>query len=97
MCIVTFCASGGCCSVPLHTLLTDYVEATGGASELRFNKVGTVAPSEMLDRHIMKVSTKCEIDVLALQHIYHQIFSLTDTRRWYFQFNSLGSIAPNGA
>ena len=27
VCVVIFCASGGHCAVPLHTLLTDYIEA----------------------------------------------------------------------
>ena len=56
-----FCASGGHCSVPLHTLLTDYIEeATGGSSELIsvLNKLGAVASTETLDRHIMRVSVQ---------------------------------------
>ena len=34
VCVVMFCASSGYCAVPLHTLLTDFIEATGGSSEL---------------------------------------------------------------
>ena len=61
-----FCASGGRCAVPLHTLLTDYIEATGGSSELIsvLNKLGAVASSETLDRHIMKVSIQRKMDGL---------------------------------
>ena len=46
-----FCAGGGRCAVPLHTLLTDYIEATGGSSELIsvLNKPGAVASSETLE------------------------------------------------
>ena len=61
VCVVMFCASGGHCSVPLHTLLTDYIEeATGGSSELIsvLNKLGAVASTETLDRHIMRVSVQ---------------------------------------
>ena len=66
VCVVMFCASGGHCSVPLHTLLTDYIEATGGSSELIsvFNKLGAVASSETLDRHIMRVSMQRKMDGL---------------------------------
>ena len=63
---VMFCATGGRRSVPLHTLLTDYIEATGGSSELIsvLNKLGAVASSETLDRHIMRVSTERKMDGL---------------------------------
>ena len=55
--MVMFCASVGRCSVPLHTLLTDYIEATCGCSELIIvlNKVGAVASSRTLDKHINRV------------------------------------------
>lgn len=48
--MILFCTTGGCCSVPLHTLLTDYTEACGGSSELItvLNRLGAVAPSETL-------------------------------------------------
>ena len=51
-----FCASGG----GVLLLLTDYIEATGGSSELIIVliKVGALRSSETLDRHIMKVSTQ---------------------------------------
>ena len=66
VCVVMFCASGGRCAVPLHTLLTDYIEATGGSSELIsvLNKLGAVASSETLDRHIIKVSIQRKMDGL---------------------------------
>ena len=50
VCVILFCTTGGCCSVPLHTLLTDYTEACGGSSELitALNRLGAVAPSETL-------------------------------------------------
>ena len=65
MCVM-FCASSGYCAVPLHTLLTDFIEATGGSSELIsvLNKLGAVASSETLDRHTMRVSTQCKMDGL---------------------------------
>ena len=34
VCMIVFSATGGHCSVPLHTLLTDYIDASGGSSEL---------------------------------------------------------------
>ena len=51
-CAIVFCATGGRCSVPLHTLLTDFIEASGGSSELItvLNRLGAVASSETLDR-----------------------------------------------
>ena len=60
VCVTVFCATGGCCSVPLHTLLTDYIEASGGSSELItvLNRLGAVASSETLDRHIVRVSAQ---------------------------------------
>jgi len=58
MCDCILC--NGRCSIPLHTLLTDYIEASGGSSELItvLNRLGAVASSETLDRHIMRVSAK---------------------------------------
>ena len=58
--MIVFCATGGHCSVPLHTLLTDYIEASGGSSELItvLNRLGAVASSETLDRHIVRVSAQ---------------------------------------
>lgn len=58
VCVLMFCATGGRCSVPLHTLLTDYIEASGGSSELIsvLNRLGAIASSDTLDRHIMQVS-----------------------------------------
>ena len=32
--VFTFCASGGHCSIPLHVLLTDYIEANGGSEKV---------------------------------------------------------------
>ena len=54
-----FCATSGRCSVPLHTVLTDFIEATGGSSELIsvLNKLGAVASIETLEHHIVRVST----------------------------------------
>ena len=80
VCVVMFCASGGRCSVPLHTLLTDYIEATGGSSELIsvLNKVGAVASSETLDRHIMKVSTQPKMDGL-LKDLDTTTFTIAST------------------
>ena len=48
--MILFCTTGGRFSVPLHTLLTDYIEACGGSSELItvLNRLGAVAPSESL-------------------------------------------------
>ena len=59
ICVIMFCATGGRCSVPLHTVLTDYIEATGGSCELIsvLNKLGAVASIETLERHIVRVST----------------------------------------
>ena len=58
--VILFCATGGRCSVPLHTLLTDYIEACGGSSELItvLNRLGAVASIETLDRHIVRVSVQ---------------------------------------
>ena len=66
ICVVMFCATGGHCAVPLHTLLTDYIEATGGSSELIsvLNRLGAAASSETLDRLIMKVSIQRKMDGL---------------------------------
>ena len=60
MCVIVFCATGGHCSVPLHTLLTDYIEASGGSSELItvLNRLGAVASSETLDRHTVRMSAQ---------------------------------------
>ena len=46
---------GGHCSVPLHTPLTDYIQASGGSSELItiLNRLGGVASRENLDRNIV--------------------------------------------
>ena len=57
ICVIVFSATGGRCSVPLHTLLTDFIDASGGSSELItvLNQLGAVASSETLDRHIMRV------------------------------------------
>lgn len=61
-----FCATGGRCSVLLHTLLTDYIEACGGFSDLIsvLNKLGAVASSETLDRHIVRVSSQRKLEGL---------------------------------
>ena len=77
-----FSASGGRCSFPLHTLLTDYIEATGGSSELIavINKLGAVASSETLDRHIMKVSTQRKMDGL-LSGLDPSTFTVASTDR----------------
>ena len=60
VCVIVFCATGGRCSVPLHTVLTDYIEASGGSSALitMLNRLGAVASSETLDRHIVRVSAQ---------------------------------------
>ena len=60
VCVIVFCATGGRCSVPLHTLLTDYIEASGGSSELItvLNRLGAVVSSETLDRHLVRVSAQ---------------------------------------
>ena len=51
---------GGHCSVPLHTPLTDNTEHSGGSSELItiLNRLGAMASSETLDRHIVRVSAQ---------------------------------------
>ena len=66
VCVVMFFSNSGYCSVPLHTLLTDYIEATGGFSELIsvLNKLGAVVSSETLDRHIMRVSVQRKMEGL---------------------------------
>ena len=58
ICVIMSCATGGRCSVPLHTVLPDYIEATGGSSELIsvLNKLGAVASLETLERHIVSIS-----------------------------------------
>jgi len=63
MCVVMFCATGDHCSVPLHTLLTDYIEASGGSSDLIsvLNRLGAVASSNTLDRHNVQVSSQCKL------------------------------------
>ena len=80
VCVVMFCASSGYCSTPLHTLLTDYIEATGGSSELIsvLNKLGAVASSETLDRHIMRVSTQRKSDGL-LKDLDSSTFTIATT------------------
>ena len=83
----------------LDILLTDYIEATDGCSELII-VVGAVASSETLDRHIMKVSTQCKIHGLALQQIYHQILRSRALQTHeagisvYFCCNLLSHFAP---
>lgn len=61
-----FYATGGNCSVPLHTVLTDYIEASGDSSALIsvLNRLGAVASSDTLDRHITRVSSQCKLDGL---------------------------------
>ena len=51
---------GGHCSVPLHTPLTDYIQTSGGSSELItiLNRLGAMASSETLDTHIVRVSVQ---------------------------------------
>ena len=80
VCVVTFCASSGYCAVPLHTLLTDYVEATGGSSELIsvLNKLGAVASMETLDRHIMRVSVQRKMEGL-LKELDSSTFTVATT------------------
>ena len=57
--MIVFCATGGRCSVPLHTLLTDYIEASGSSELITvLNRLGAVASSETLDRHIERVSAR---------------------------------------
>ena len=53
---------GGHCSIPLHTPLTDNTEHSGGSSELItiLIRLGAVASSETLDRHIVRVSVQCK-------------------------------------
>ena len=62
VCVIMFCANGGRCSVPLHTVVTDYIEASGRSFELItvLNRLGAVASSETLDRHIVRVSAQCK-------------------------------------
>ena len=80
VCVVTFHASSGYCAVPLHTLLSDYIEATGGSSELIsvLNKLGAVASTETLDRHIMRVSVQCKMEGL-LKELDSSTFTVATT------------------
>ncbi len=59
LCVVLFCATSGHCSVPRHILLADFIDASGGSSELisMLNRLGAVASSDILNRHICSVST----------------------------------------
>lgn len=61
-----FCATGGRCSVLLHIVLTDYIEACGSSSDLIsvLNRLGAVASSETLDRHIVRVSSQRKLEGL---------------------------------
>ena len=51
---------GGDCSIPLHTPLTDNTEHSGGSSKhiTIMNRLGAMASSETLDRHIVRVSAQ---------------------------------------
>ena len=80
VCVIVFCATGGRCSVPLHTLLTDFIEASGGSSELITvsNKLGAVASSETLDRRITRVSAQCMQEGL-LKDVKRKTFTIATT------------------
>ena len=64
--VIAFCASGGHCSIPLHVLLADYIEANGGSEKVItvLNRLGAVASIEPLNRHIMKVSVQRVVERL---------------------------------
>ena len=58
VCTVLFCTTDGHCSVPLHILLTDFIDACGGSTELItvLNRLGAIASSDTLNRHMCTVS-----------------------------------------
>ena len=60
LCVFLFCATSGHCSVPLHILLADFIDASGGSSELIsvLNRLGAVASADTLNRHICSVSVQ---------------------------------------
>ncbi len=66
LCVDLFCGSGGHCSVPLHIILADFVDASGGSSELIsvLSRLGAVASTDTLNRHICTVSLQRKRDGL---------------------------------
>ena len=62
--VITFCANGGHCSIPLHVLLTDYIDANGGSVKVItiLNRFGAVASIETLIGIMMKVSVQGVVD-----------------------------------
>ena len=80
LCVIVFCATGGRCSVPLHILLTDYIETSGGSSEIItiLNRLGAVASKETLDRHIMRVSAQ-RVEEGLLKDLNNQVFTVATT------------------
>ncbi len=60
LCVVLFCATSGHCSVPLHILPADFIDASGGSSEhiSVINRLGAVASADTLNRHLCSVSVQ---------------------------------------
>ena len=80
LCVVLFCATSGHCSVPLHILLADFIDASGGSSELIsvLNKLGAVASADTLNRHICSVSVQGKMDGL-LKDLNSESFTVAST------------------
>ena len=57
-CAVLFCATNGQFSTPIHLLLTDYIDASGGSADLicLLNRLGIVSSLDSLNRHICAVA-----------------------------------------
>ena len=80
ICVLMYCATGGHCSVPLHTVLSDFIEASGGSSEIItvLNRLGAVASRDTLDRHIVNVSTQRKAKGL-LKGLKSNVFTVATT------------------
>ena len=80
ICVLMYCATGGRCSVPLHTVLSDFIEASGGSSEIItiLNRLGAVASRDTLDRHIVNVSTQRKAKGL-LKSLESNVFTVATT------------------
>ncbi len=80
LCVVLFCATSGHCSVPLHILLADFIDGSGGSSELIsvLNRLGAVASADTLNRHICSASVQRKTDGL-LKDLNSESFTVAST------------------
>ncbi len=80
LCVVLFCAISGHCSVPLHILLADFIDTSGGSSELIsvLNRLGAVASADTLNQHICSVSVEHKTDGL-LKDLNSESFTVAST------------------